>query len=69
MDGTETIITEIAETEQPYYYSEIISYQSEILSDMVEIKEQSETGVTLLFVIIAFLGLIGGILITELTRK
>ena len=69
MDEAETIITEIAETEQPYYYSEIISYQSEIVSDMVEIKDQMGTGVTLLFVVIAFLGLIGGILITELTRK
>lgn len=68
-DGIEVteIVTE--DSELRVYISELNEYAEVISENTAEIRAKTETEVVLMFVVIAFIGLVSGLLITNLIRK
>lgn len=64
------IVTENSELMQMYTdISELNEYVEVIAENTIEIRAKTEVEVILMFVVIAFIGLVSGLLITSLIRK
>lgn len=64
------IVTENSELMQMYTdISELNEYVAVIAENTTEIRAKTEVEVILMFVVIAFIGLVSGLLITSLIRK